>query len=937
MKIKIYIFFWFLFTVPLCFSQNLKHSARFDWNILEKDKNYLGSSIIVKLKPEYREILFQNKTAVFSSLSNDIVNIERMFPEKEALRDIYNRYGQPLVDLSLIHILQIDTTKNITSLIDEIFALGYFEYVEPYLIPELFYTPNDPFLGQMYHLSKIKAYEAWDITQGDTNIVIGIVDTGTDLYHPDLQGNIKYNYEDPLNGFDTDNDGFVDNYYGWNLGENNNMPQFNAIVHGVHISGISSSVTNNGGGIAGVAYKCKYIPVKIDNAGGQLTMGYQGIVYAADKGSRIINCSWGSTGGAGQFGQDIVNYANYNKNALVVAAAGNSSGQHLYYPASYNNVLSVTATDADDLKWPQSTYHFRVDICAPGHNIYSTMPNGAYQTSSGSSMAAAVVSGAAALLATYYPNFIPLQLIAQLKSTADNIDTIAGNLPYAGKLGKGRLNIFRALTENNIPYVRMISHNLTAEEYGSFSENDTFLISGNFVNYLGPTNNLTCTLRALSPYVSVIDSIINFPNAIGTLDTVNNNNFPFKVKINQNIPFSTPITFELIYQDINYNDKEHFTLTFNVDYLTLDTNKITVTLTSKSRIGYNNETYSQGKGLLYQNLGQSLLTMGGLIVGISPSQVVDNIYGSVEGSYNNDFFALTPINKTVPGLISDFDATSMYSDSMAGIERINIKVINNYYAWNNPLDEKYFISEYLIINNGADNLQNLYAGLFMDWKIPENNKHRIDFDVNTLTGYAFSTDGDKYTGTKLLSGGNYRFYAFDNINGLNFVDGFTNYEKYTALRTNKLQAGILDDDNNTASLFSSGPHTINPNDTIKVAFAILVGDFLGDIISSANAAQIRYNNDDISIYENLAVSQFILEPFPNPAKNQFFFSFTSNICQNLEFELYNAYGQVISTKEITSEIGHQTIEVNTGDLSKGLYFIKLKGLESTATGKIVIQ
>ena len=140
------------------------------------------------------------------------------------------------------------------------------------------YQPNDPSADSVtqYHLKNIQAYLGWAISKGDTNTVIGIVDTGTDWDHPDLQDNIKHNYADTIDGVDNDNDGYIDNYRGWDLGENDNDPSSSVSSFGVHhgtgVSGIAAATTDNSKGVAGVGFKCKFLPVKIFNDNNQLTL-----------------------------------------------------------------------------------------------------------------------------------------------------------------------------------------------------------------------------------------------------------------------------------------------------------------------------------------------------------------------------------------------------------------------------------------------------------------------------------------------------------------------------------------------------------------------------------------------------------------------------------------------------------------------------------------
>ncbi len=934
------LFFLLIFSVTF-FAQT---SEKFDLSQLKNlkaEKDYMSRKLIVKLHDNKRHVFEAKGTGNFKYVYQDMdLEVEKMFPHKKALVETRNKLNQPLVDLSLIYTIDFGENLKLEEVIPQLNKSGLFEYVEPYIIPQLLYNPNDPFLSNQYYIDKIEAFEAWDITKGDTNVVIGIVDSGTDITHPDLINSIKYNYYDTIDGFDNDNDGFTDNYQGWDLGENDNDPQWTTNAHGVHVAGIAAAKADNGTGIAGVSFSCKYLPVKVTDQYGVLTKAYQGVVYAADNNCKVINCSWGNTIPT-HFGEDIVNYATYNRNALVIAASGNENNEKLYFPASYTNVLSVAATDANDKKWIDpnnntgSNYNYYVGISAPGHQIMSTWASGTYLSSTGTSMATPVVSGCAAIVASHFPSYLPAQIKHKLKVTADNIDGVPGNSAYANKMGSGRVNLYNALSQNFSPSVNMVSFNHTNEEFAQFGPGDTILLSGNFVNFLAPTVNLKCTLTSLSNYVTVLDSVIIFPSTINTLDTANNDSFPFKIKVNASMPASTKMDFRLKFTDLNYTEKQYFSKVFYVDYFNIDTNKVATTFTSKSRIGYNDIMRTQGLGLFYENSILSQLSFGGFIVGISPTQVSDNIYGGVSGTYNNMFFSLSKAQKIIPPVTSDFDAVAVFNDSLAGVNKIGVEIINNAYAWNNPADEKYIIYEYKIINKNATQLNNLYAGLFIDWDIEERMYHMSDFEESINLGYSYSTQGSFYQGIKLLTGGNYRFYAFDNMNGIKIKDGFTNYEKYLSLRTNKFQGGTSSADNDIANLFGCGPFAPNPNDTVTIAFAIILGDHFNDIVQSANNAQNRYGaiNNSILNSDNKQPHIFI---YPNPATEQvqiLLNGIQGNACV---MDIIEITGRLLSSEEIKINGQNQLVSLDTKNFKRGVYIIRLQTGNSVLTHPLVV-
>ena len=335
-------------------------------------------------------------------------------------------------------------------------------------------------------------------------------------------------------------------------------------------------------------------------------------------------------GTAGPYGQDIINYATNNMNALVVAACGNANSSYPWYPAAYNNVISVAATNIKDQKYSESSYGITVDISAPGDSVFSNVPGG-FSASSGTSCAAPIVCGAAAIVKANNPTFSSIQIGEQLKVTADNIDAIPANVPYAGLLGTGRLNMYKALTVNNLPSIIMTSNSLIDNNNMSFEGGDTVSIHGEFKNYLASSSSLLYVkLSTNSPYATILDST-SILGVIHTLGSTNNNSSPFKVKISASVPVSTEIDFKLAYNDplLGYMSSQYFSIIVNVDYFNIDTNKVGTTFTSKGMVGYNiPASYSQGIGFTYNN-SPSLLNDGGFLVGISTSQVSDDIYGQI--------------------------------------------------------------------------------------------------------------------------------------------------------------------------------------------------------------------------------------------------------------------------------------------------------------------
>ena len=280
-------------------------------------------------------------------------------------------------------------------------------------------VPNDDYFDKQWALTKIQALDAWQVSSGSQDILIAVLDTGIDRTHIDLAGKVivEINFtQSPT----------VDDVYG----------------HGTHIAGIIGAVANNSRGIAGLAYDCSLMNVKVASDFGfcDAETVAEGIVWAVDNGAKVINLSL-TLSKPDQALEDAVNYA-WSKGAILICAAGNVGGSNPVYPAYYANCLTVTSTNSDDLPGKLATNGDWVDVAAPGVNIYSTLPDNGYGYKSGTSMAAAYVSGLAALLFSVAPDANGNGLLNDevryvIESSCDEIGIL--------DVSKGRINALGAM------------------------------------------------------------------------------------------------------------------------------------------------------------------------------------------------------------------------------------------------------------------------------------------------------------------------------------------------------------------------------------------------------------------------------------------------------------------------------------------------------------
>jgi len=299
------------------------------------------------------------------------------------------------------------------------------EYAEPdYLFRAMETIPDDPMYSQQWHHAAVNAPALWDSTIGDTSQIIGIIDTGVDWDHPDLDENIWINWAEyhGAQGVDDDGNGYVDDIRGWDWISNDNDPNDDN-SHGTHVAGIAAATGNNSVGVTGVSWNSKIMCLKVLQSTGYGSSSdvAAAVEYAGNNGATVMNLSLGSYGHSHVLENALA--VAYNT-TVEVAAAGNSSlciGPGLcpdrrigvpMYPGAFSWVLGVQAGDAMgpngfsnyDQDGPQGSGYnkgYNYEIKAPGAGIQSTFPNGGYHSLSGTSMASPVVAGGVANILAY--------------------------------------------------------------------------------------------------------------------------------------------------------------------------------------------------------------------------------------------------------------------------------------------------------------------------------------------------------------------------------------------------------------------------------------------------------------------------------------------------------------------------------------------------------
>jgi len=448
---------------------------------LAASSDYKAGEYVIKYSPKY--------IAYLQSLAPELKEKTEEFIIQALNREIGTTPLQkiPLVNAELVKAEQGLDVEFVLDLIDS----GVIEYIEPHFLYRPSAVPQDPDYSRLWGLSQssnidIDAPEAWDITTGSNDVVVGVIDTGVNLTHPDLAANIWVNRgEIPGNGIDDDRNGYIDDLNGWNGISNAGNPDDDQ-SHGSHCAGTIGGVGNNNIGLTGVAWNVKLMALKFlpASGGGSIAdaidvMNYaikQKELFLAGNGGAnitILNNSWGGGGYSSALAEAIL-----RANAvgiLFVAAAGNNgtnNDQNPFYPAAYTleNVLTVAALDPSGAKANFSNYGATtVHVAAPGVQIYSSVLGQNYATYQGTSMAAPHVSGIAALVQSRWPGLPPRYVKEKIQNSITPLSNLQGLMTHPGLV-----NAFKAVYSADFdipPTIQSIANQEMASGTGSLSVN----------------------------------------------------------------------------------------------------------------------------------------------------------------------------------------------------------------------------------------------------------------------------------------------------------------------------------------------------------------------------------------------------------------------------------------------------------------------------------
>lgn len=829
-------------------------------------------------------------------------------------------------------------------------ALPEVEYAEPIIFPYPLgggasAAPNDPMVSEQFHLEHLKFLQAWDVWKGDTNTVIGIVDAGIDRFHEDLAPNIKENAgevgldaqsrDKRTNKVDDDNNGVIDDWRGANLSY-----QFDATEpgdtrgssHGTEVSGLAAATTNNNLGVAGAGYKTMFFPIKAaPNNDGRLIFAYEGIVYSARRGFKVINCSFGNDTYSAAL-QDVITGVTETFDCAIVAAAGNDHVYKPFYPAGYKYVLGVAALETDNTL--RTAWGEQVDISSTGG--FATGNNGAYYSlGAATSYAAPLVSGVVALVRSKYPNLSGPQALAHVRLATD---AVYPPTPDMAKLtGYGRLNALKAVTIDPFSRPAIVVDTLwLTDENGNVRDRIPTGGKGKLVvrltNLLGPASNLT--VRAITYRDdSTAVSISKLPVTMASLGTEETKAMEVGIPFELKLPASNRIRVRFeITADGGYSDYVYDRVLFYQPYITVRTPNISLTLTDRGRLGYedypNNEV---GNGFTYE--GSPFLYEGGLIVAKDRAHLMTNIRSGTGSAPESDFALIE-----VPS--EDNNNTLTIDDGPAGSRRIGLEMRIRPVILDTVPDGIGIEVRTKNLTPGV--IDTVRLAYFMDWDMDstaaDQSVNFVERPGQKVPYYGRLNDQSGYYITHGVAGPALHpiFYAINNKEApIKIDDGFTGDEKWVTVNSGiGVRSAVADEEGDISMVI--GKRIVNlpafGEDTTFFVFGFSsIG--LDDAVSSMNRMVPNRQTGTGGVTEGSGLAAMLLgNPRPNPFRGDAVIEISAG-ARNATLRVYDAAGRMVAdlTGQLDREDGSSRAVLEGSSLPNGVYriqFVSPAGSES---------
>ena len=522
-------------------------------------------------------------------------------------------------------------------------------------------------------------------------------------------------------------------------------------------------------------------------------------------------------------------------------------------------------------------------------------------------------------------------------------------------MGGGRINAYKAVSNTSSKAVRAVDIQISdaapgGNGNGIVESGETITVAVKFVNYLNPTTGLTVSLASKNSYSTVTSPAFS-AGAVATLDTFDNSASRFKIVVTTSAPQSATLDFMLTYSDGTYSDYQWLSIPVNPSFATQSGNNVSLTITSKGNLGFNNySTNTQGTGLQY-NKSANLLFEGSLMLATSAAKVSDNARNSIDGAAEKtNFTTVQPFPITTPGTVADVEGSTIFNDNSA-TSKIGVTVNMKSYTFTDDADSSYMILRYNLANNGGAPISNLYAGLFMDFDMiaATGKGDATAYDTAGKFGYVYHPGGtpNEYIATALISSTNYGYWGLLNDGsdgGFSIYDGFSDQEKWKALSSGIGKAGAGPGD--ISEVVSAGAFSIPVGGSTDVAFAIAGGYSVADLRTAVAKARAKYQKSIITdVNNNKAVTptRFNLsQNYPNPFNPTTVINYQLAKTSRVSLKVYDLLGREVSVLvDDEKPAGVYSVEFNAksmtnSTLSSGVYFYRLQAGSDISTKKMIL-
>ncbi len=875
--------------------------------------------------------------------------VERSKKEMKTGTDGAGSLGVTSGTLRRIMELQYDAPLHPREAARRMAGIAGIEYAEPIQLPRLLASPDDPMLDQQYQLGRIRAFQAWEIWEGDTLTTIGVVDAGIDYAHEDLFPNVQANAGETgtdnlgrdkrTNGVDDDNNGVVDDWMGANLTwqEDATTPgQTRGSAHGTQVSGLAAATTNNGVGVAGVGYKCRFFPVKAArNDGGLLTRAYEGIIYCARRGFKVINCSWGSTGYS-QALQDIILSLVRDYDCAIVAGSGNSPVYSSHYPAGYDGVLGVGALDPTETFG--TTWGEQVGVSAPGG--FTTSDGNAYlDVGTATSYSTPLVSGALALVRSRYPNLNALQAIAHLRLTAD---TLTPQLVSQNRLtGYGRINVERAVGSDPFSHPAVVVDSVAlVDQDGQPNSRLTIGAQGYIRFHIASLLGEARSLRVRIVHYTEDRDFVQIDSSWIDLGTVASG---ASINLTPGIPFqiiqlsNRPIRFRVEMMADDYIDYQYRNKLFYQPYITERTSAAAITLTDHGRIGFDDIDGMVGDGVSFE--GRSMLYEGGFFMASDATHVLSNTRNAIPDTQQEDFRAVeypAPANNYTLTLLDD----EAISNRTIGLT-LKTRLLSE------PSIPNAVAVELRTLYTGESPLDTLRLAMFADWDL-DNESYGQGVIVRSRPGAVVPM-------TAVVMGQGRTVLTHGVLGPLNFPiaypfrndtlpfdiynDGFSNQEKWTTMSNGigvqEIPATSVPDVSDISLVIGRGRPGMTTGTTDTTIFVIGFGGDETSSTAAMDALAARLSTPASAPGGNSLLARPISVPWPNPAKNRL--AVVIAPVRGARLTLVNAQGEIVRdlSDRVSNLHGPSLLSIDLDGLPSGVYIIRLQSIDGIWSEKTV--